>query len=241
MNLTVADTSYFSQVCIEKCGGKCCAPWWGIITYSIRKEGGLFRPQELKSEVVNSIIERAERITEKYVTTEETPRPLFTTPERYNLAVQNIKVANKTILINLRAMFAFRCLFLSEDKKCMIHPSVTDGGNEIRPEHCGYMGSPDAKPNEKGYCRIIHAAATSSDDPAAVDKAIETELMASEKHYKDSFDKPEEAAERVVELVRLYCLNYAPHMLPPAATITPGRNEACHCGSGKKYKKCHGM
>ena len=52
------------------------------------------------------------------------------------------------------------------------------------------MGSPDAKPNEKGYCRIIHAAATSSDDPAAVDKAIETELMASEKHYKDSFDKP---------------------------------------------------
>ena len=21
---------------------------------------------------------------------------------------------------------------------------------------------------------------------------------------------------------------------------TPGRNEPCHCGSGKKYKKCHG-
>jgi SEC-C motif len=20
----------------------------------------------------------------------------------------------------------------------------------------------------------------------------------------------------------------------------PGRNDACHCGSGKKYKKCHG-
>ncbi|MEK6584633.1 MAG: hypothetical protein AABY66_07220, partial [Nitrospirota bacterium] len=71
MNLTVADTSYFSQVCIEKCGGKCCDPWWGIITYSIKKEGGLFRPQELKSEVVNSITERAGRITEKYVTNEE--------------------------------------------------------------------------------------------------------------------------------------------------------------------------
>ena len=23
------------------------------------------------------------------------------------------------------------------------------------------------------------------------------------------------------------------------ATQTPGRNDACHCGSGKKYKKCH--
>jgi len=21
---------------------------------------------------------------------------------------------------------------------------------------------------------------------------------------------------------------------------TPGRNDPCHCGSGKKYKKCHG-
>jgi hypothetical protein len=24
---------------------------------------------------------------------------------------------------------------------------------------------------------------------------------------------------------------------PPA--VVPGRNEPCHCGSGKKYKKCH--
>ena len=127
MSIATTDTGYFSQVCIEKCGGKCCDPWWGIIAYSVKKEGGLFRPQELKTEIVNSITERSGRITEKYVTNEETPRPLFTTPEKYNLAVQNIKAANKTIVINLRAMFAFRCLFLSEDKKCMIHPFVTGG------------------------------------------------------------------------------------------------------------------
>ena len=24
------------------------------------------------------------------------------------------------------------------------------------------------------------------------------------------------------------------------AVVTPGRNDVCHCGSGKKYKKCHG-
>lgn len=239
MSIASADTSCFSNICIEKCGGQCCSPWWGIITYSIKKEGGQFRYQELMSDVVKSINERAKRITEKYVTNEETHRPLFTTPEKYHLAVQNIKAADRTILINLRAMFAYRCLFLSEDKKCMIHPSVT-GGDDIRPEHCGYMGSPDAKPNEKGYCRIIYAAATSSNDPAAVDKAIETELITSEKHYKDSYDKPEDAADSLVEVVRLYCLNYAPYMLPQAATKTPGRNDLCHCGSGKKFKKCHG-
>jgi preprotein translocase subunit SecA len=27
---------------------------------------------------------------------------------------------------------------------------------------------------------------------------------------------------------------------PRTATPTPGRNEECFCGSGKKYKKCHG-
>jgi hypothetical protein len=28
---------------------------------------------------------------------------------------------------------------------------------------------------------------------------------------------------------------------PAQATKEPGRNEPCHCGSGKKYKKCHYM
>ena len=27
---------------------------------------------------------------------------------------------------------------------------------------------------------------------------------------------------------------------PVRAKVTPGRNEPCPCGSGKKYKKCHG-
>jgi hypothetical protein len=27
---------------------------------------------------------------------------------------------------------------------------------------------------------------------------------------------------------------------PATASKEPGRNEPCHCGSGKKYKKCHG-
>ena len=29
-------------------------------------------------------------------------------------------------------------------------------------------------------------------------------------------------------------------MMPVQVDKTPGRNEPCYCGSGKKYKLCHG-
>jgi uncharacterized protein len=31
-----------------------------------------------------------------------------------------------------------------------------------------------------------------------------------------------------------------PRVSPVQVSATPGRNDPCHCGSGKKYKKCHG-
>ncbi len=34
--------------------------------------------------------------------------------------------------------------------------------------------------------------------------------------------------------------NIGPRVLTIHATPTPGRNDPCHCGSGKKFKKCHG-
>ena len=44
-------------------------------------------------------------------------------------------------------------------------------------------------------------------------------------------DQPEDTAD----LVRLL------HPVAPVRALpTPGRNDPCHCGSGKKYKKCHG-
>ncbi len=44
-------------------------------------------------------------------------------------------------------------------------------------------------------------------------------------------DQPEDLAD----LAKL--LNPTP---PARALPKPGRNEPCSCGSGKKYKKCHG-
>ena len=42
-------------------------------------------------------------------------------------------------------------------------------------------------------------------------------------------------------LGRLQTMNaLMPKSEPHRATKTPGRNEPCHCGSGRKWKKCHG-
>ncbi len=165
------------------------------------------------------------------------------------------------MLINLRVMFAFRCLFLSENKTCTLHPSVI-GGSDIRPEHCGYLGSLDAKPNEKGYCRIIHTAAGFnisppltggdkgegdrflSDELSKIKSAIAMEREVSEKFYEEGYTSAETAAEALVENIKGYVEKNAPYLLPdlPHKTAkSPGRNDPCDCGSGKKYKKCHGL
>ncbi len=47
--------------------------------------------------------------------------------------------------------------------------------------------------------------------------------------------KPEEAVERITRLTR-----NDPKAEPVRAAPTPGRNDPCTCGSGKKWKKCHG-
>jgi SEC-C motif-containing protein len=48
--------------------------------------------------------------------------------------------------------------------------------------------------------------------------------------------QPEEALERLTRLA-----NRIPKSEPVRIAKTPGRNEPCSCGSGKKWKRCHGM
>jgi hypothetical protein len=47
---------------------------------------------------------------------------------------------------------------------------------------------------------------------------------------------PEETLDRM----RRFNEVLRPKLEPHRAEKTPGRNEPCHCGSGKKWKKCHG-
>ncbi len=40
--------------------------------------------------------------------------------------------------------------------------------------------------------------------------------------------------------LRVFWLDHAPKAATRRVVAEPGRNEPCHCGSGKKFKKCHG-
>jgi uncharacterized protein len=40
--------------------------------------------------------------------------------------------------------------------------------------------------------------------------------------------------------LRLFWMDRAPKPETRRVEATPGRNDPCPCGSGKKYKKCHG-
>jgi uncharacterized protein len=55
-----------------------------------------------------------------------------------------------------------------------------------------------------------------------------------------SRDELIDAACLAAQDLRLYWVEHAPR--PPTRRVAqqPGRNEPCHCGSGKKFKKCHG-
>lgn len=234
---TGKEDPYFTALCIEKCGGLCCAPWWGIISYQMVKHAGAVAA--LRAEALKGIKERSARIMSAYVTSEKPPRALFSAPAKYNVSVRDIKKDGPALKLSILAMFAFRCNYLTTDNSCSIHPSVL-GGVDVRPPHCGYMGRLDAKPNEKGYCRIIHAAASAEGGDAAIKAAIEIEKGASLKFYNEGVDTPEEAADKIIEAVRGWCETDASSATPAKSAETPGRNDPCPCGSGRKYKKCHG-
>jgi uncharacterized protein len=69
-------------------------------------------------------------------------------------------------------------------------------------------------------------------------------------YYPSNPDQPDEArvsrddliAEALwsVQDLRMYWVEFAPTPSTIHVESKPGRNEPCHCGSGKKFKKCHG-
>jgi hypothetical protein len=233
------DTPYFTKICIEQCGGLCCDPWWGIISYTMVAPDGLSGLSGLRQEVVKGIRDREQRILKAYKTEEEEPRPLFERVERYNVKVRGIKAEGGRggLRISMLAMFAFRCRHFSGDRTCAIHPSLL-GGREIRPPHCGFLGTPGARPGETGYCRIIHAAQNPTDTDMAVRSAIDVERGAGAKHHGEGVESVEEAADRVMDQLREY--GNLKDSKPEKSEGRPGRNDPCTCGSGKKFKRCHG-
>jgi Fe-S-cluster containining protein len=238
MNLITEKSTALSRICIELCGGRCCDPWWGVILYTMTKKGGLSNLNTFKNEVIRGINSRVERIKTQYITNEDPPRLLFKDPDRYNVVAEKIQIVNDTLIIHLRAMFAFRCLFLSQKKVCLIHPSKM--GVDIRPPHCALLGSAKAKAGDKGFCRIIDAAFISHMDEIKIASGIEVEREVSQRHFDEGCTSADEAAELAMRQIQEYCARSAAHLMPSKREKKPGRNDPCYCGSDIKYKRCHG-
>lgn len=49
-----------------------------------------------------------------------------------------------------------------------------------------------------------------------------------------------EDAARMAQPTRAVNLNQPENVIPPMKIIKPGRNDSCPCGSGAKFKRCHG-
>jgi uncharacterized protein len=66
---------------------------------------------------------------------------------------------------------------------------------------------------------------------------VQEEMFPGEKMERD--DLIQEALYAVQDL-RCYWVQNAPKIATRVVGNVPGRNDPCHCGSGKKFKKCHG-
>jgi hypothetical protein len=237
----IKEDAFFSTLCIERCKGRCCAPWWGVVSFTLRKDNGLSGLSDFKRTVIKAVAERELRIRDNYITSDAQPRALFEKPEKYFVPIEELKINGTTLLITLRAMYAFRCLFLTDENECGIHPGVI-GGEDIRPPHCGYMGTLNAEYGDKGYCRIIHTAAKEGSTEKDIDSAIELEEESSRLCFEQGKGTIDEAVEVVMDELTKRCKESAPELFPKEGSPAKvGRNDPCTCGSGKKFKKCCGQ
>ncbi len=72
------------------------------------------------------------------------------------------------------------------------------------------------------------------------DQTGQVEFVARYKQRGQLYDQHELATFRREEGVWLYQSGQLNPKSPPRQVVKPGRNDACSCGSGKKYKKCCG-
>lgn len=68
-------------------------------------------------------------------------------------------------------------------------------------------------------------------------------LAWTRQHYRGDAPTREQLvddAAYAVQDLRLWWLENAPRTAPRRVEASPGRNDPCPCGSGRKFKKCHG-
>lgn len=95
------------------------------------------------------------------------------------------------------------------------------------------VDTPDGMARDDLTMRVIALTITDDDELA--------EYLA-EAYPDDTLDRDDliDEACLAVQDLRIFWVDHAPK--PPTRRVdaTPGRNDPCPCGSGRKYKKCHG-
>ena len=88
------------------------------------------------------------------------------------------------------------------------------------------------------FSALIETVAALAWDPASVEyRAF------AKKGWKDADPSRDELIDEAcfaVQDLRLYWMDRPPKQAPRRVGAAPGRNDPCPCGSGKKFKKCHG-
>jgi uncharacterized protein len=86
------------------------------------------------------------------------------------------------------------------------------------------------------------APAADADDGARFHQALERIKALQLPGPADAAERDEQidAACQAAQQLRLYWVDHAPRPATRRVEAMPGRNDPCHCGSGLKFKKCHG-
>jgi uncharacterized protein len=100
---------------------------------------------------------------------------------------------------------------------------------------------PDADPDDEHaeiYGDLLETVAALAMDP----RSDEFRSFAA-KGWKEADPTRDELVDEAcfaVQDLRVWWIDHPPKRAPLRAAPTPGRNDPCPCGSGRKFKKCHG-
>jgi uncharacterized protein len=104
----------------------------------------------------------------------------------------------------------------------------------LAPDWLPPAGDDDAAIEFEACLRNIEALA--EPDPAKLQADLSIRYPGKTLSRDDLIDE----ALYAVQDLRCFWLEHATRTAPRRVDKTPGRNDPCPCGSGKKYKKCHG-
>lgn len=100
---------------------------------------------------------------------------------------------------------------------------------------------PDADPDDEHaelYGQLLETVAALAMDPHS--EAFRDFAAKGWKEADPTRDELVDEACFAVQDLRVWWIDHPPRRAPLRVAQAPGRNDPCYCGSGRKYKRCHG-